>query len=97
MSRASILGIPIYTLGAEKIQINDNIHDLNTEIYKALSSTSCTGKTMKNDSDILMMNNIIKDLGYTGLCDRKSYRRTFFTKSLTKLIGTIQKIHFMNL
>ena len=34
---------------------NDNIHDLTPEIYKALSSTSYTGKTMKNEDDILTM------------------------------------------
>ena len=46
--RASILGVPINTLGGDRIQINDNIFDLTPEIYKALSFTGYTGNTMKN-------------------------------------------------
>ena len=45
--RASILGIPIYTTGGGRIKINENVHDITPEIYKALSSTSNTGKSMK--------------------------------------------------
>ena len=55
--RASILRIPINTLDGVTIQIKDNIYTLIPEIYKALSSTSYTGKPMKNEHDILMMNN----------------------------------------
>ena len=55
---ATILGVPIYTLGGDRIQTKDNIYDLTPEIYKALSDTGYTGKTMKNESDILMMSNI---------------------------------------
>ena len=71
-SGPTILGVPIYTLGRDRIQIKDNIYDLIPEIYKALSDTGYTGKTMKNESDILMMNNIKNDLGYTGVGDRDS-------------------------
>ena len=41
---------------------------------------------MKNENDILMMNNIINDLGYTGDGDRDSKRKTFFNKILPKLV-----------
>ena len=41
---------------------------------------------MKNTNDILMMNNIIKDLSHTGVKDRPSNRKTFFTKTLPKLV-----------
>ena len=41
---------------------------------------------MKNESDILMMNNIIRDLGYTGVDDRDSKRKTFFLKKIPKLV-----------
>ena len=33
---ATILGVPIYTLGGDRMQIIDNIYDLTPEIYKAL-------------------------------------------------------------
>ena len=44
---------------------------------------------MKTQSDILMMNNIIKDLGYTGIGDESSKRKSFFTKTLPKLVEDI--------
>ena len=48
-SGATILGVPIYTLGGDKLRIRDNDYDLTPEIYKALSFTAYTGKTMKNE------------------------------------------------
>ena len=57
-SGATILGVPINTLGGDRIQIKDNIYHLTPEIYEALSYTGYTGNTMKNEADILMMNNI---------------------------------------
>ena len=51
-SGPTILGVPINTLGGDRIQIKDNIYNLSPEIYKALSDTGYTGKTMKNESDI---------------------------------------------
>ena len=75
-SGATILGVPIYTLGGDRIKINENIYDLTPEIYKALSDTGYTGKNMKSENDILMMNNITNDLGYTGNGDRDSKRKT---------------------
>ena len=89
-SGATILGVPINTLGGDRIQIKDNIYDLTPEIYKALSYTGYTGKTMKNENDILMLNNIIGDLGYTGIGDHTSKRKTFLTITLPKLIEEIQ-------
>ena len=61
--QAKFLGIPIQISLGNIIKIKDIIYDLTPEIYIALSSTSYNGKTMKNESDILMMNNIINDLG----------------------------------
>ena len=89
-SGATILGVPIITLGGDRIQIKDNIYDLTPEIYKALSYTGYDGKTMQNENDILMMNNIIRDLGYTGIGDYKSHRKTFLTETLPKLVEEIQ-------
>ena len=62
-SRPPILGVPLYTLGGYKLRIHDIDYDLTPEISKALSSTGYNGKNKKNESDIMMMNNIIRDLG----------------------------------
>ena len=93
-SGASILGVPINTLGGDRIQIKDNIYDLTPEIYKALSYTGYEGKKLKNENDILMLFNIIRDLGYTGIGDNKSKRKFFFTKTLPKLVEDIQNKTF---
>ena len=93
-SGATILGVPINTLGGDRIQIKDNIYDLIPEIYKALSYTVYTGKTMKNENDILMLYNIIRELEYTGIGDKKSNRKTFLTITLPKLVEEIQNKTF---
>ena len=49
---------------------------------------------MKNEDDILMMYNIIRDLGYTGRGDRQSNRKIFFTITLPKLVKEIQNKTF---
>ena len=93
-SGPTILGVPINTLGGDRIQIKDNIYDLTPEIYKALSYTGYDGKTMKKENDILMLNNIINDLGYTGIGDIKSKRKIFLTEKLPKLVEEIQNKTF---
>ena len=50
-SGATILGVPIYTLGGDKLKIRDTVYELTPEIYKALSDTGYTGKNMKNEND----------------------------------------------
>ena len=45
---------------------------------------------MKNENDILLMNNNKNDLGNTGVGDRPSNRKTFPTKTLPKLVDEIQ-------
>ena len=49
---------------------------------------------MKDDSVILMMNNIIKDLGYTGFGDTQTNRKTFFTITRPNLVEDIQNKSF---
>ena len=46
-SGASILGVPIYTLGGDQLRIRNNDYELTPEIYKALSYTGYTGRSMK--------------------------------------------------
>ena len=91
---ATILGVPIYTLGGDRIQLKDNIYDLTPEIYKALSYTGYEGKNLKHEKDILMLYNIINDLGYTGIDDIKSKRRIILTEKLPKLVEGIQNKTF---
>ena len=93
-SGATILGVPVSTLGGDRIQIKDIVYDLTPEIYKALSYTGYTGNTMKNEADILMLNNIIRDLGYTGVGDYQSKRKRFLIEKLPKLVEEIQNRTF---
>ena len=94
LSGATNLGNPINTLGGDRIQIKDNIYDLTPEIYKDLSDTGYTGKNMKNENDILMMYNIINILGYTGIGDKPSKRKTFFTITLPQIVEEVQNKTF---
>ena len=91
---AEILGVPIITLGGDRIQIDDNVYDLTPEIYKALSYTWYTGKNLKNVDEILMLYNIIRDIEYTGKEDRPSFRKTFLIETLPKLVEEIQNRTF---
>ena len=49
---------------------------------------------MKNEHDILMLNNIIRDLEYTGIGHYTSKRKTFLTITLPKLVEEIQNKTF---
>ena len=93
-SGAKTLGVPIYTLGGDKLRIRDNDYELTPEIYKALSFTGYTGKSMKKASDSLMTNNIIRHLSYTDVGDKPSKRKTFLRKTLPKLVEDIQNKTF---
>ena len=90
--RASINGIPVLIFGGDSMKIKDNVYEITPEIHKALSSTGYTGKTMTSENDILMMNNILRDLNYTG--DRTSNRKTFFAIELPKRVNEIQNKTF---
>ena len=57
--RANILGVPIQISEGDTKKINGNIYELTPEIYKALTYSTYTGNTMKDENDILMMYNII--------------------------------------
>ena len=72
----------------------DNDYEVTPEFYKALSSSGYSGKTMENENDILKLNIIIKDLGYTGDRERSSNRKTFLTITLPKLVDEIQNRTF---
>ena len=93
-SGATILGVPFNTIGGNRIQIKDNIYDLTPEIHKALSYTGYSGETLKNENDILMLYNIMKELGYTGRGDIKSKQKTFLSEKLPKLVEEIQNRTF---
>ena len=92
-NRASILGVPIQISG-NAIKINENIYELTPEVYRALSNPLYTGNTMKNDDDLLMLYNILKDVKYTGNGDRPSNRKNFFTIELPKKVSEINNLRF---
>ena len=90
-SGATVLGVPIYTLCGDKLRKRDNVYELTPEVYKALFYPGYTGKPMKNENDILLTDIIENDLGYTGVGDRPSNRKTFLAKTLPKIVEEIQK------
>ena len=92
--RYNILGAPIQISEGDRMKINEDVYELTPEIYKALTYTTYTGNTMKDEHDILMIYNIIRDLKYDGLGDRDSKRKIFFTKKLPKLVEDIQNSTF---
>ena len=92
--RANILGVPIQISEGDTIKINENVYELTPEIYKALTYTTYTGNTMKDENHSLMMYNIIRDLGYNGTGDRDSKRKIFFAKKIPKLVEDIQNKTF---
>ena len=94
LGRANILGVPIQISEDDTMKINETVYELTPEIYKALTYTTYTGNSMKDENDILMMYNIIRDIGYNGIGDRDSKRKTFFTKKLPKLVENIQNKTF---
>ena len=91
---ADILGIPIRKSGGDGNKLKDKTYDLTPELYKALSSTSYNGKTMKDEKGTLKMYNIINDLSFTGRADKSSKKKTFFTITLPELIEKIQNETF---
>ena len=68
----SILGIPVVSLGGDKIQVHDNIYELTPEIHKEISLTTYMGKSMKNENDQKTLCISLVYVGYTGDGDRKS-------------------------
>ena len=94
LGRANILGVPIQISEGDTMKINETVYELTPEIYKALTYTTYTGNTMKDENDILKMYNIIRDMGYNGIGDRDSKRKKFFTKKLPKLVEDIQNKTF---
>ena len=90
---ASINGVPVLILGGNSWKIRDNVYEITPEIHKALSSTLYTGETMKNENDILMLNNTLRDVKNTGEEDRPSNRKNFFTE-LPKSVNEIENKTF---
>ena len=81
----TILNTPLRSLGGDKILIdNNNVYDLSTEMHKALSNSSYTGKSMKDDNDQLNLYNFLTDIGYTKIRGKQTSQMKFFTKILNK-------------
>ena len=84
--KLSINGIPIKSLGGDEILVNnDKVYDLSTEMHKALSNSTYTGKSMKNKEDQLKLYNFLSDVGYTKIRGRNQTSQTkFFNRLLNK-------------
>ena len=91
---ASINGIPVLKFGGGSMKSKDDVYDITPGTHKTLSSTGYTGETMRSENDILMMNNILRDVNYTGIRHRASNRKTFFTIQLPKKAIEIQNRTF---
>ena len=72
-------------MGTNTIKINNIVYDLTTEIHRALSSTGYDGKNTKQESDFILLNNNMKNIGYTVVGDKKSKHQSF-------LIGLLLKV-----
>ena len=91
---ASINGISVLIFGGDSMKVKDNVYEITPEIHKASSSTGYTGETMKSEADILMLNNILRDVKYTGIQDIPSNRKTFFTITPPKIVQEFQNKTF---
>ena len=80
-------GVPIRTLGCDIIIKGGNVYELIPEIHKALFSTGQTGKTLKNDTGILMMNNFWKHLDYTCNAEKLSKHKLFLSKVIPEKVA----------
>ena len=81
----SILGVPIRSVGGDKIQIYDNIYEFTPEIHKALSNSSYTGKSTKNEDDRRTSYKFLVDLGYNGQHDEKTNQKKILKDFLVNL------------
>ena len=83
--------VPIRTMGGVVMKIADNEYDSNPEIHKVLSSTGCTGKTMKKDSDIFLITTIKSGLIYTSIGEKPSKPKKIFQIDSRKLCWNWKK------
>ena len=69
-------------LGGDKILVNDsNIYEFSPEIHKALSKSSYTGKSMKDENDRRTLYNFLTDIGYNFRNrDEITSQKKFFTR-----------------
>ena len=70
--QARILGIPIQAVGSDSLKLRETVYEPTPEIHKILSSSGYTGKSMKKESDILMIIKLKNDLGNRGVGDKSS-------------------------
>ena len=81
----SILNTPVKSLGGDKILIDNNKeYDLSTEMHKALSNSTYTGKSMRDKNEQLKLYNFLTDIGYTRNRGRQTSQMKFFTKLLNQ-------------
>ena len=87
----TILNTPIKSLGDNKLLVNNNrVYDLSSEMHKALSNSTYTGKSMRDRNDQLKLYNFLTDIGYRKQRGKQSSQMKFFTRLLNQF-GNIKK------
>ena len=86
--RAYFNGVLINPLGGNDVKIGNNIYELTPEIQKALLQTDYKFDKM-SDNDILVFNQIIKEIKYDSKTDRKSKRREYIRDELPSRVRNI--------
>ena len=82
----SVLGTDIKSLGGNKLLVGNNkVYDLSTEMHKALSNSTYTGKSMKDKEDESKLYNFLTDIGYTKIHGKnKTSQMKFFNRLLNQ-------------
>ena len=82
----SINNVPIKSLGGDEVLVNDDkVYDLSTEMHKALSNSTYTGKSMRDSGDEKKLYNFLKDINYTRIKGRnKTSQIIYFNKLINK-------------
>ena len=73
-----ILNTIIKPMVNDKILVKGNLYEFTPEIYKALSRTSYTGKSMRNEDDKKTLYNFLRVIEYNGRFDQKNSQKKFF-------------------
>ena len=51
----TINGVPVYTIGSNTMEINDNVYELTDEKHKALSSTGYSGEWWDHEENFCFL------------------------------------------
>ena len=81
----SILNSVIKPLGGDKILVNkSNIYEFTPEIYKSLSRSNYTGKSMRSEYHKKTLYDFLTDIEYNGQGDEQTSQSKFFKRLINK-------------